>query len=79
MKKVALSAVAAVFAIGVAFAGAVEAEGHYLWNPISQSFDKTVEAPDPAVVELRCTGSLLDCYYTLDETGTIKNVIDFRN
>lgn len=79
MKKITLTTVAVVFAISAAFSGSVSQEGYYLWNAMTQSYDKLNEAPDPAWIERNCRGSLIDCYYTLDETGTVKNSIDFKN
>ncbi|SIN65827.1 DUF6520 family protein [Chitinophaga niabensis] len=77
MKKVTLSAVVAIFAIGAAFAGSATQAGHFLWNPATQSFDKTTLPPSQVLIDQRCVGSETDCYYIQNETGD-KEVIALR-
>ncbi|SIN65821.1 DUF6520 family protein [Chitinophaga niabensis] len=78
MKKITLSVLAAFFAICSAFAGSVAQAGYYIWNHSTQSFTKLSQPPSQDWIDQNCVADDLDCYYGLDETGTIKEVIRFR-
>lgn len=79
MKKVILSIAIVIFSICAAFAVSIAQEGHYLYNPGTHQFDRSESAPHQEIIAARCPGFLYDCYYTLDETGSIKTGIAFRD
>lgn len=79
MRRVILSAIVVFLSIGAAFANAVRWQGYYLWDANTQHYVWYHYPPLQEKIDVMCWGSSYDCYYILDETGSVKTCVRFRD